>query len=56
MMKIADIYVSITGYLYHRITIHRRKINIQHLMLAHTLLLEIPIETHQQERLPTCML
>ena len=38
MMKIADIYVSITGYFFLQINIHQCRKNIQHYMLAFPLL------------------
>ena len=34
-MKIANIYVKITGYMFQEINIHRRRIDIQYYMLAH---------------------
>ena len=45
-MKIANIYVSITGYIFQGIIIHWWRINIQHFMLNHRLFHNISIETY----------
>ena len=56
MMKIADSYVSITGYLMQDIGINRQKVNIQPIMLAHPVFHDISIDTYKQEIFPTFML
>ena len=55
-MKIAEIYVSITGYLLQFININLSKINSQRVMLAHSLFCDIPIDTYKQEMFPTFIL
>ena len=54
-MKIADIYVRITGYLIQEIIIHQWRINSQYFMLAH-IFPKIIIYTYKREIFLTFML
>ena len=56
MITIADIYVSISGYIIQEIIIHQCRTNRQHSMLSHPGLLDISIYTCLQEGLLTFML
>ena len=56
MVKIANIYFIIYGYLLHEINTHSWRGNIQHYMLAHLVLVILLIYTYQQVRFLTYML
>ena len=56
MIKIADIYVSISGYLLQQINIHQCKKNIQHSMLDHLDFNDMSIEPYKREIFPTLLL
>ena len=49
MMKISNIYVSITGYLFQYINIYRQSKNSQDFMLAHPVFHKISIDTFKKE-------
>ena len=55
-MKIVEIYVHITGHNFQGINIHRQRINGQHFMLSRSLIHNISIDTHKQERFPKFIL
>ena len=55
MMKVADIYVRITAYLFQGIDIHWWRIDSQHCMLAHNLSHKISIDTYAKYRLKNFM-
>ena len=56
IMKVSDIYVSITRYIPQGINIHWWKIKIQNVMIARPLLHDVSIDTYKQEIFQTCMI
>ena len=56
MMKISNIYIRITGYLFQEINIHQWRINIKYSMLDHPIFQKKLIDTYKQEILPPFML